>query len=302
VLTATYNQERYIERCLESVRGQTYTNLEHVVVDDGSVDGTRRNLESRRDIVYVPQENAGNVVSRNRALEHSSGELIAVLDGDDWWDLQKLELQVALMDSDPRIGLVYTGIVEVDEDSRPICATRATDISRDPIAAQLVTNATPFSSMLIRRPALKRGQLLDPRFSLVGDHYLTLQLAMEGWAFACTPEPLLFLRRHAASMRYSAAYREEYLCQMLALLDDVADDSRIAPKYSARLRRAYGEAYFTAAWLMIDRGSADERRAARKYLREATKRWPGLMPKVAKQMVKSTGRTLSGRDWTVGER
>lgn len=83
---------------------------------------------------------------------------------------------------------------------------------------------------------------------------------------------------------------------MLALLDDVTADPRLAPQYFATVRRAYGEAYFAAAWLMIDRGSVAERRSARQYLSEAVRRSPGLAPKVARQMVKSTLRSLSGGD------
>jgi glycosyltransferase involved in cell wall biosynthesis len=294
VLTATYNQERYVEHCLESVRDQTFRDLEHVVVDDGSSDGTPAILEGRSDIVYFRQENLGNVVSRNRALELSRGEFLAVLDGDDWWDPRKLERQVALMDADPGLGLVYTGMVEVDEDGARSSAVMFTDIASDPIATQLISNATPFSSMLIRRRALDSGPLLDPRFNMSGDKHLTLRIALGGWRFAGVPEPMLYLRTHPASMRRSPEFRREYLRQLLGILEDVAADSRLPARYSATIRRAEAQAYFTTAWLMIDRGSAEERRAARAYLAEAVRQDPALAPKVGRQLVKSLVRGLGG--------
>ena len=293
VLTASFNQERYIERCLQSVRSQTFRDLEHVVIDDGSTDGTPALVERHADIVYVRQENAGNVASRNRALELSTGEFIAVLDGDDWWDSQKLERQVALMDADAGIGLVYTGMVEVDDDGAQSSAAMFDDISADPIAAQLVSNATPFSSMLIRREALGSGPLLDPRFNMAGDKYLTLRIALGGWRFAGVPEPMLHLRTHAASMRYSPEFRQQYLCQVLGIIEEVASDTRLPARYAGTVRQAEAWAYFTTAWLMIDRGSAEERRAAKPYLEKALRRDLGLAPKVGKQLVKSFVRDLN---------
>ncbi|PKQ29493.1 MAG: hypothetical protein CVT60_05030 [Actinobacteria bacterium HGW-Actinobacteria-10] len=295
VLTATYNQERYVERCLDSVREQTFRDLEHIVVDDGSSDGTRAILASRDGIVYEPQENAGNVASRNRALALSTGEYVAVLDGDDWWDPRKLELQIALMDADPDVGLVYTGLVEVDEAGEVSSAVMFNDITDDPIATQLVSNATPFSSMLIRREALGSGWLLDPRFNLVGDRHLTLQVALGGWKFACVPGPMLNLRTHPASMRYSSEFRQEYLRQLLGVLEDVGLDSRLPERYAGDMQRAAARAYFTTAWLMIDRGSAWERRAANRYLSDAVERDPGLRAEVARQRVKSVLKSVGWR-------
>ncbi len=286
VLTASYNQERYIERCLDSVRVQTFRDFEHVVVDDGSSDGTPAILEKRSDLIYVRQENAGNVASRNRALGLSSGEFIAVLDADDWWDARKLERQIALMDGDHRVGLVYTGMIEVDEEGTQSSAVLFRDITADPIAAQLVSNSTPFSSMLVRRDALSSGRLLDPRFSMVGDRYLTLQVALAGWRLACVPEPMLYLRTHTAGMRYSPAFRQKYLRQMLGVLNDVSLDPRLPERYTGTICRAEAHAYFAAAWLMIDRGSAVERQAAKSYLAKAARQDFVLAPKVARQWVK----------------
>ena len=166
------------------------------------------------------------------------------------------------------------------------------DITSDPIANQLVSNATPFSSMLIRREALDDGTLLDPRFNLVGDKYLTLRVALGGWRFAAVPEAMLFLRTHGASMRYSAIFRQEYLEQVLGAIEEVAADPRLSPRYAKTVSRAKAWAYFSTAWLMIDRGTAEERRAARPYLSEAMRRDPRLAPKAGKQLVKAFVRGL----------
>lgn len=88
VVVPAYNVERYIERCLESIRGQTYEKLEIIVVDDGSSDNTleRINKEAEIDerIVVISQPNQGATSARNNALAHAHGKYVGFVDGDDW--------------------------------------------------------------------------------------------------------------------------------------------------------------------------------------------------------------------------
>ena len=80
-----YNAERYISQAIESVLAQPYRPIEIVVADDGSTDGTAAIAKSYSAVRYVYQPNQGPPVARNAGLAHSSGELIAFLDADDFW-------------------------------------------------------------------------------------------------------------------------------------------------------------------------------------------------------------------------
>src|SRR4051812_29758132 len=96
VITPTYNHEKFISACIESVMAQTYTKWEQIIIDDGSTDGTAEIIRSYRDprINYVHQPNQGIeqlAISYNRALEVATGELIGILEGDDTWPDNKLE-------------------------------------------------------------------------------------------------------------------------------------------------------------------------------------------------------------------
>ena len=108
----------------------------------------------------------------------------------------------------------------------PIVSAAIRGFSADPLRWQLLTNACPFSSMLVRREALPSGRLLDPRFSLVGDRHLTLQVALQGYEFHALVDPPILLRTHAGSMRYSSGFRKDYLEQTLSSLEDVGSDER----------------------------------------------------------------------------
>jgi len=112
VIIPAYNAEHTIAATLESVRGQTYRNLEIIVVNDGSRDHTASLVESfcLRDerIRLVHKANGGLAAARNTAIDHARGTLIAPVDADDLWHPTKLEKQLAVMHgSGRRTGVVY---------------------------------------------------------------------------------------------------------------------------------------------------------------------------------------------------
>ncbi len=104
-----YNAAATIATAIDSVRAQTYENMEIVVCNDGSSDDTARVVqESYPEVVYLEQENSGPSVARNRAAEAASGEFLACLDADDKWAPQKTERQLQVMLDSPTIGATTT--------------------------------------------------------------------------------------------------------------------------------------------------------------------------------------------------
>ncbi|MBD2752592.1 glycosyltransferase [Spirosoma validum] len=97
IIIPTYNRGHLIERAIRSVRAQTYTNWQLIVVDDGSTDDTRQQLASATDIEYHYQDNQGQGSARNAGLRHSRGEYIASLDSDDEWYPNFLSESVAML-------------------------------------------------------------------------------------------------------------------------------------------------------------------------------------------------------------
>ena len=88
VIVPVYNVEAYLARCVASLRGQTYPDLEIILVDDGSADGSGLLCDSfaREDprIRVIHQPNAGVSAARNAGLEAASGAYVCFVDGDDW--------------------------------------------------------------------------------------------------------------------------------------------------------------------------------------------------------------------------
>lgn len=107
VIIPTYNYARFVGEAVESALAQTYPNLEIIVVDDGSIDDTRAILmQYASRIRYVFQKNQGLSASRNNGIAIANGELIALLDSDDYWHPRKLELQVKYLTLNPSVGLL----------------------------------------------------------------------------------------------------------------------------------------------------------------------------------------------------
>jgi glycosyltransferase involved in cell wall biosynthesis len=113
VVIPTYDRATKVQGAIESVLAQTFTDLEIIVVDDGSSDGTEQILANvfGDQIRYFAQANQGVSVARNRGIAEARGEWIAFLDSDDRWEKEKLERQLkALEQFGPKCGACYTDV------------------------------------------------------------------------------------------------------------------------------------------------------------------------------------------------
>ncbi|MDF7640325.1 glycosyltransferase family A protein [Bifidobacterium sp. ESL0784] len=128
VLIPAYNVESFVEKCLESVIQQTYSNIEIIVVNDGSTDGTlsvcNRMAQQDRRIRVYSQENAGLAETRNVLLSHVSGRYVTFIDSDDYVDKQYVELLLKwLVEADTDISVC--GMNKVYPDGKAVKASKS---------------------------------------------------------------------------------------------------------------------------------------------------------------------------------
>ncbi len=116
VIIPAYNAVAYIEEAIHSVWQQDVPNIQFIVVDDGSSDGTDEVLAgpAGRGIEVITTRNQGVAAARNEGLERARGEYIAFLDADDRWHPEKLRRQLAVLDSEPDIGTVFSNFDRFD--------------------------------------------------------------------------------------------------------------------------------------------------------------------------------------------
>ncbi|MGH9799036.1 MAG: glycosyltransferase family A protein, partial [Blastocatellia bacterium] len=108
IIIPAYNLAPYIAETLDSVFAQTCRDFEIIVINDGSTDDTEERIAPYRNrIVYIRQENRGVMAARNVGLQAARGRYIALLDGDDLWLPNFLEVLVGMLEADPDLSVAY---------------------------------------------------------------------------------------------------------------------------------------------------------------------------------------------------
>jgi len=178
IIIPTYNRQQFILRAVNSVLKQTFTDYEIIVVDDGSHDSTRQLLEPYMGkLRYFYQENAGISSARNRGIKEAKGEYLAFLDSDDTWVPEKLDLQVAILEKDKKIGLVFCKMNRIDEYGK-LCGTKPDKFTGKNFK-DLITNwgDIPTSTVLLRRECIEKVGYFDETLETMEDFELWLRVA-----------------------------------------------------------------------------------------------------------------------------
>ena len=199
VIMNCYNGETYLRESIESVLSQTYENWELIFWDNRSVDKSAKIFKSYDDkrfrYYYAPQHTL-LYEARNEAIKKSSGEFIAFLDTDDFWEKDKLELQMPFFE-DLKVGVVYGNLFIVNEklNTKKIFIKGKKprgfildDLLRD-YCAGLVT-------LVIRKSFLNnRQQAFDSTFDYIGDFDLMIRMSSK-YKFECVDKPIASWRSH----------------------------------------------------------------------------------------------------------
>ena len=172
VVIPAFNAEKFVDRAIESVLSQSYSNFELVVVDDGSTDNTAEIAASFVDprIRNISQPNRGVAAARNRGMAMSAGELIAFLDADDRWDPEKLKAQVNALATKP--GCVAIGcFMRYESLDGKVLGITGQEVG--PREEELIAEGSlmpfPLSSIVFDRPALERISGFDEGLRLAQD-------------------------------------------------------------------------------------------------------------------------------------
>jgi glycosyltransferase involved in cell wall biosynthesis len=180
VVMSVYNGDRFLRKAVDSILDQTYRDLELVVIDDGSTDGSAAILAGIADrrVRVVRQANAGLTRSLNRGIGLSSGAYVARMDADDVAHPRRLERQVAFMDAHPEVGLLGTAYDEIDAEDR-VVGRRVFPTDDATLRATLI-RYNPFfhASVMMRRDLLQEVGVYDERIpSSVQDYELWFRIA-----------------------------------------------------------------------------------------------------------------------------
>lgn len=115
VIITTYNNDKYIKRCIESVIDQDYSDLEIVIVDDGSHDNTADICDffekKYSNIKVIHQQNQGTISARKRGIENATSEIVGFIDGDDWIDPNYCSSVMEIFNQHQNLDVISTGLM-----------------------------------------------------------------------------------------------------------------------------------------------------------------------------------------------
>jgi len=201
VVIPTYNSALTVVAAVESALNQTHSETQVIVIDDGSTDDTARRLVPYLEkIQYLVQENVGRSAARNRGIRAANGRYVAFLDSDDWWLPRKVEILAAVLDANPRVGLVYSScfLVQATGAQAPQRYAATQDDHGSYVFEELAMRnfiGSP-SNVMIRSDVVQAVGGFDETLHAYEDWDLYLRIAAD-YPVAYVAQPLTLYRLHA---------------------------------------------------------------------------------------------------------
>ncbi len=267
VVIPTYNCAQYLARALASAAAQTYQDFQLVVIDDGSTDNTEE-IAGKFPCVFEKQRHAGQAAARNRGISISSSPYVAFLDADDAWLPQKLEKQIAFLESHPDVSLVCCDCA--DGGSEPVARSELC-VPQYPRFEHLARECFIFTpTVVVRRECLDECGGFNESLKVSEDFNLWLKIASR--------RKVTFMRdtlavRYKRDGSLSLTTEPDVACaQGIAALEDVI---RSCPQFSRAQRQAVNRElairyYIYGSFLL----SAGQVRKSRPNLLAAWRRQP----------------------------
>lgn len=278
VVIPAYNAMAYLPEAVDSVLAQTFTDYDVVIVDDGSsdriVDWSATIQEPR--VRLVSQANRGLAGARNTGIRESRGEYIAFLDADDLWHPTKLEKQVALMDIDPSLGVIYTWMTLINQQGESTGRFVKNCVEGDVWERLILRNCVGSgSNPMVRRTCFEQvGDFDENLGSYMEDRDMWLRIAPH-YKFAVVKESLVDYRQHpsSASKNWGAMARSARI-----ILDKAVN---IAPAHisddvkNSLIKKSWARINLSLAWKPLQSLDKDYQTAQR-FMDEALSNDPNL--------------------------
>lgn len=245
VIIPIFNRANVIKRSINSVLNQSYQQLEIILWDDGSTDDIARKVGEIQDerLHFYSEANHGASYARNRAIEQAKGEWIAFLDSDDEWLPDKLAEQVACLERDPSLDMIFTNSIRRSIEKKEV---RTFDLYKEgmsmlekkplPACGNIITGgllenvfkfSITLSTVLIRRTILEETGGFDEGLRNGEDRELWWRVALTGAKIAFINDPLIIKHQTEKSLgSYSKIFLENQLKCIDVMISDAVNSQR----------------------------------------------------------------------------
>jgi glycosyltransferase involved in cell wall biosynthesis len=261
VLLPVRDGEAYLREAIDSILGQTFRDLELLVIDDGSVDESPAIASSYPDprvVLRRHDRNVGLIPTLNEGLDHARGEYVARIDADDVAHPRRLERQVRYLDAHPEVAALGTGVRNFGE----VNSSWTLQVDPPAVKARLLFEcAVPHPSVMLRMETLRRhGLRYDLRYLHAEDWGLWVALAQRA-RLANLPEKLLRYRAHARQVTKTESGSQARTIRRI-FLEQLARVGVDATEPDLDLHQQIASGVFTANAEFLDRADLWLRRLA----------------------------------------
>jgi glycosyltransferase involved in cell wall biosynthesis len=268
IVIPSYNHARYLEAAIDSILAQDYPNIELIVIDDGSTDGSAEILKRYGGRFHWElQANQGQVATQNRAWLMSRGEILAYLGADDVLLPQAVSRSVSCLEANPHAVLAYCDFNFIDPNGRPIRRIRTPEFSYRDMLAKAA--CPPGPGAFFRRWAFDKAGLWDRDLHTMLDYDYWLRLGLHG-PFVRIPEVLALYRVHPGQLTFSRM-NERMSEEPVRIVSRVLENPALPRELLQFSNQALGNAHLSSAQLHFRGGRY---RLGMRSLREAWRLYP----------------------------
>ena len=250
IITPSYNQAAYLEQTIRSVLEQDYHQIEYMVVDGGSADGSVDIIRKYDGTLawWVSEADSGQAAAINKGFARASGEIVAWLNSDDYYLPNTISAVMELFAKHPEAGLIYGDVISVDGAGNPINIQRFQPYKVDDLMAFKIISQP---AVFMRRSILEKAGFLDPNYHFLLDHHLWLRIAQLS-PMIYTPQTLAAARYHGDAKNISSA--EQFGPEAFKILAWMETQPGLAERLQAKKSGILAGAHHLNAFYLVEAG------------------------------------------------
>ncbi len=288
IVTPSFNQAAYLEQTIQSVLGQESVDLEYIIVDGASTDGSQEIIQryAGRLAWWVSEADAGQADAINKGLRRARGEYVAWLNSDDLYLPGAASRALAALQAHPQAGFVFGDAITIDPHGHRLKTLAFEDWGlNDLMEFRIICQPAVF----MRRSILERAGYLDLNYHFMLDHHLWLRMARLA-PIQHIAQVLAAARHHPGAKNMSQA--PGFGREALQVLEWLKTDPQFAPLAASNRRRIQAGAYRLNARYLLD---GDQPGPALKSYLKALVRNPAFTLQHAHRMLFALASLVGGR-------
>jgi glycosyltransferase involved in cell wall biosynthesis len=250
IVTPSYQQAAFLEQTMRSVLEQDYPNIEYLVIDGGSTDGSVEIIQhyAGRLAYWMTERDSGQAEAINKGFRRATGDIVAWVNSDDYYLSGAVRQAVAALEANPELGFVYADVLAVDGEGRQVNRMRYGDWGLDGLLSFRMIGQP---SVFMRRSVLNQAGLLRDDMGYLLDHDLWLRMAARA-PVKYVPEMWSAARYHTAAK--NVAQTEKFCQEAYRVAENLPSDPLLAEPYQRLRRQVLAGLYRLDGWYLSEGG------------------------------------------------